>query len=314
MNSKKIVFIVGPTAVGKSDVGLCLCAKIPGEIVSCDSMQIYREINIASNKPSREVLKKVPHHLIDILSVRDEFDVARYNELALAAIADIHRRGRIPIVVGGSGMYMQVLLDGIFQGGVKNESLRKDLKGQAHQYGNQFIYDKLKEEDPEAAQKIHPNDTRRIVRALEICLTERIPISELQKQRRGLWGAYDIRVFGLNCDREQLYERINRRVEQMFEKGLVEEIEKVREAPWSLTAKKIIGVQEVMGFLNKEYDLAQAKERMKLNTRRLAKRQLTWFRKEKRIQWIEVDVDDAPAKSAAGILSCMQDKDGPENS
>ncbi len=309
MNSKKIIFIVGPTAVGKSDVGLCLCQKMRGEIVSCDSMQVYKEVNIASNKPSRNDLSRVPHHLIDILSIGEEFDVAKYNELALASIEDIHNRDCIPVVVGGSGMYMQVLLDGIFQGGVKNESLRKDLKEQAHQYGEQFIYDKLKEEDAKAAEKIHPNDTRRVIRALEICLTEKIPISELQQQREGLWGKYDIDLFALDCEREDLYGKVNARVDKMAEEGLVEEIEKLQNARWSLTAKKIIGVQEMGSFLRKECSLDHAKEIMKLNTRRFAKRQLTWFRKEKRLQWLLVESGITSEEIVGTIINRRLGKD-----
>jgi tRNA dimethylallyltransferase len=201
MNLKKIIFIVGPTAVGKSDVAFFLSKKIQGEIISCDSMQIYKEINIASNKPSEDVTNNLPHHLINIISVEEEFDVARYNQLALAAIKEIHDRGHVPVVVGGSGMYMQVLLDGIFEGGVKNEALRKDLKEQARQYGNQFLYDRLKEENLQAAKKIHPNDVRRVIRALEISRQEKMPICELQQKREGLWGKYDIRLIALNRDR-----------------------------------------------------------------------------------------------------------------
>jgi len=302
MNSEKIIFIVGPTAIGKSDVAFFLSKKVQGEIVSCDSMQVYKEIDIASNKPSKDVLGEIPHHLVNILSVEEEFDVARYNDLALKAIKEIHGRKRVPVIVGGSGMYMQVLLDGIFNGGVKNESLRKDLKDQARQYGNQVLYDRLKEEDPQAAQKIHPNDVRRVIRALEICMTEKVPISQLQKQREGLWGKYDISIVALNRDRQELYGHINARVEKMVQEGLGEEIRKLKDARFSLTAKKIIGVQEILGFLNKEYDLEQAKEHMKLNTRRLAKRQLTWFRKDERIEWMVWGEKDAPVQMVERIM------------
>lgn len=298
MNSKKIIFIVGPTAVGKSQAAVCLAKNIQGEIISCDSMQIYKEINIASDKPSRDILNKVPHHLVNVLSVEEEFDVARYNQLALAAIRDIHGRDHIPVVVGGSGMYMQILLDGIFEGGGRNTALRKDLKEQACQYGNQFLYDKLKEEDSQAAKKIHPNDVRRVIRALEICVTEKMPISQLQKQREGLWGKYDIMVFALNREREELYRKIGVRVEEMVQEGLIEEIERLSKVKWSLTANKIIGIREVQGFLKREYSLDQAKELIKLNTRHLAKRQLTWFRRDKRLKWIVVEPDDTAERIA----------------
>lgn len=301
MREKEIVFVVGPTASGKSDVAMVLALKLGGEIISCDSMQIYREIHIASNKPSGIDMARVPHHLVDILSVREEFDVAEFNRRCLAAIDDVQGRGRVPIIVGGSGMYMQVLLDGIFQGGVKNESLRRDLKNQARQYGNQFLYDKLKEVDPQAAAKIHSNDLRRVIRALEISMTQEIPISRLQKDREGLWGKYNIRLFALNHDRPSLYDRINARVEEMFARGIVDEVRGLENAQWGRTAGKIIGIQEIHGFLRGQYKLEEAKEMIKLNTRRLAKRQLTWFRRDKRLEWVEMP-PQASARDTAEIL------------
>jgi tRNA dimethylallyltransferase len=310
MNLKSIVFIVGPTAVGKSEVAFHLAQSIRGEIVSCDSTQVYKEIAIVNNKPPRDVLKTVTHHLVDVVSVEEEFHVARFNQLALAAVADIHSRDRIPLIVGGSGLYMEILLDGIFEGGGKDEALRGELKQQARQYGNQFLYDRLRKEDGDAAKKIHPNDVRRVVRALEVRVLEKAPISRLRRQREGIWGKYDIRLFVLNMERQDLYGRIDRRVEQMVESGLVEEIEKLKGVRWSLTAQKIIGVQEVMGFLNQEYDLMKAKELMKLNTRRLAKRQLTWFRRDGRLEWIMVPPGFAPEAIAGEITRRCDNETG----
>ena len=301
MNLKKIIFIVGPTAVGKSDVALCVARNIKGEIISCDSMQIYKDIHIASNKPTKEALDAVPHHLVGILSVEEEFDVAQFNQNTLEIIKKIHDKGHVPIIVGGSGMYMQVLLDGIFKGGVRNEALRKDLQEQAKQNGNEYLYGKLKEVDPVAASKIHPNDLRRVIRALEIGMTRQIPISDLQKDREGLWGKYDICLFMLDRQRKELYERINVRVEKMFDDGIVEEVKKIEEGRWGRTAGKIIGVQEVREFLRDEYGMDETKERIKLNTRHLAKRQLTWFRREKRLNWIALGPDDT-AQSVAHFI------------
>lgn len=301
MNSNVIIFIVGPTAVGKSEAAFHLAQSIHGEIVSCDSMQVYKEINIVNNKPPQDILKAVAHHLVNIISIEEEFHVARFNQLALAAIQEIHGRGHIPIIVGGSGLYMEILLDGIFEGGAKDEALRGDLKQQARQYGNQFLYDKLKAEDGKAAEKIHPNDVRRVVRALEVRAIEKMPISQLRRQREGIWGKYDIRLFVLNMERQDLYERVDRRVEKMIEAGLVEEIERLKDARWSPTAGKIIGVQEVRGFFNQEYDLETVKERMKLNTRHLAKRQLTWFRRDDRLEWIMLPPDRTPEGIAEKI-------------
>lgn len=302
MNSKKIIFIVGPTAVGKSDVAYNIAKKIQGEIISCDSMQVYKEIDIANNKPPQDILKEIPHYLVSMLSIQKEFDVSQFNDLALQSISDIHARGKVPVIVGGSGMYMQVLLDGIFKGGVKNEALRKDLKEQAKQYGNQYLYDRLKEMDPAAAGKIHPNDVRRVIRALEVCISEEAPISQLQKDREGLWGCYEISLFALNRERKELYDRINQRVEEMFRQGVIDEISALDGVVWSKTASKIIGVQEVQSVLRSECSLEEAKEAMKMNTRHLAKRQLTWFQKDKRLEWITMIPDDKPKTLSEEIV------------
>ncbi len=309
MKKDSIVFIVGPTAVGKSEIAFLLAKKINGEIVSADSMQVYKEINIASNKPEQAVMDEVPHHLIGIVSVEEDFDVARFNEMAVSCIHQIHQRGHVPIVVGGSGMYIQVLLDGIFEGAAKDEQLRQSLKKEAEEKGISYLYERLKQLDPKAADKIHPNDLRRIIRALEVYELEDMPISELQKHRSGLWGKYDIKIFGLNMDRQKLYEKIEHRVDVMFEKGLIDEIILLRDFRLGYTADRMIGKDEVQGYLDGLYDLEKAKALMKMNTRRLAKRQLTWFRREKRIQWLDINFDgsnigEIVEKIIHHILSC----------
>lgn len=299
----KIIFIVGPTAVGKSEVAFALAQEIKGEIISCDAMQVYKEIHIASNKPPSVMLKKITHHLINLISIEEEFDVAEFNRRAQEVIQEIHARKHIPIIVGGSGLYMQILLDGIFEGKAKkNDGLREELKRKAQEKGVPFLYAILKKKDPQAALKIHPNDLRRITRALEVLALENKPISALQKKREGLWGKYQIYLFGLNRDREELYRQIDTRVEKMFEEGLVEEIKNLSHLKWSPTADRLIGVREVQGYLNGEYDLERAKYLMKLNTRHSAKRQLTWFRKEKRIQWLMLD----SVKSVKEIVNTLK--------
>lgn len=296
MNPEKIIFIAGPTAVGKTDIALSLACKLNGEIVSCDSMQVYRQISIASNKPPVKVVKEVRHHLIDVVALDEEFDVAAFNQMALGAIREILKKNKIPIVVGGSGMYMQVLLDGIFEKGNRNFKRRQEREQQAREQGNTVLYEELKNVDPEAASRIHANDQRRIIRALEVYEEMKEPISQLQKERSGLWGKYDIMIFSLNRERDQLYNRIDRRVEQMFAKGLVEEIKNLNGMKVSMTAQKIIGIDEVRGYLSGTYDLDQTKYLMKRNTRRFAKRQLTWFRKDKRLKWIMITENDTPER------------------
>ena len=300
MNKEQLVFIVGPTAVGKSAVALALANRIGGEIISCDSMQVYKEIHIMNNKPSSEERGEAAHHLLDCVSVEEEFDVVRYSRLATKTIEDILKRSAIPIIVGGSGLYMSILLDGIFDT-QSNPEVREELMQEAEQTGVLALYKQLKEVDPQAAAKIHPNDSRRIIRALEVYQASHRPISEWQKERTGLWGQYHIQVFGLNRPRQELYERINQRVEEMFANGLVEEIKKLSQFALSPTAKKTIGLEEVQGYLDKKYSLEETKKKMQQNTRHYAKRQLTWFRKDKRIEWIELQKDSSSENIAEAL-------------
>jgi len=299
---KKIIFIVGPTGVGKTEVSLLLAKKLKAEIISCDSMQVYKEIHVVSNKPSERILKGIPYHLINVVSVIKEFDVAHFRRKVVAAISKIHKANKIPIIVGGSGLYMQVLLDGIFKGPKKNERLRQKLEEEGQQKGNQVLYERLQQLDPHAAGKIHSHDRKRIIRALEVCLTSKKPIFELQKNRRGLWGKFDIKIFALTRDRQQLYDLINQRVEVMLDEGLIDEIRKLLSLKLSSTAKSILGLKEMGGFLKGEYDLDRARYLMKLNTRHYAKRQLTWFRKDKRIQWITIGKNQTTAQIVSEIL------------
>ncbi len=281
-----IIFIVGPTAVGKSETALLLAASLKGEIISCDAMQVYREINIASAKPSVDEQKRVPHHCLNLVSVTENFDVVRYRKEALDAIEDILSRDKHPIIVGGSGMYMTVLLDGIFEEPARDEVLRNSLQEELSKNGPHALYTRLQELDPQAASKIHINDAKRIIRALEVVLSTNKPISHLQQQRQGLWGKHPICIFGLEIPREELYKKIEERIDRMFEKGLVEEVKTIWESNLSLTAKTLIGVPEIQGYLKGEYDLDQAKYLMKLHTRHFAKRQMTWFKRDKRIEWM----------------------------
>ena len=286
----RIIFIVGPTGVGKSDAGFLLAKNIGGEIVSCDALQVYREVNIACDKPSKQQQSQIPHHLLDVVSVSEEFDVARYRKLASSAIEGIIARGKTPVVVGGSGMYMSVLLDGIFQSPVsKDPQLRIQLEARADEQGPEALHRELMGLDPLAGSKIHPHDARRITRALEVVMSTGQPISQLQKERQGLWGGqYRIDIFALNRDRAELYRRAEARIDRMFEQGLVDEVKSIGQLPLSRTAKTLLGIPEVLGFVQGAYDLERAKYLLKLNTRHYVKRQLTWFRRDKRLQWIDI--------------------------
>jgi tRNA dimethylallyltransferase len=293
----RIVFIVGPTAIGKTDLALRLAKKLNAEIISCDSMQIYKGMDILTSKPALETRKKIPHHLIDIISPDREYNVSKYRTQALRSINSIVKKGKLPLFVGGSGLYMSVVIDGIFKAKTEKLLVRQRLYKEAQSYGSPHIYERLKKVDPKAAAKIHPNDTKRIVRALEVFEVTGKPISQLQDERVGLDDKYDIRIFCLTMARDELNKRIDQRVERMFKEGLVNEVRKLLKLKLSETARFAIGINEIKGFLDGLYDLQKAKELMKRNTRLYAKRQLTWFRKDKRIIWIDITGEEKPLKS-----------------
>lgn len=283
-----IIFLVGPTAVGKSETAVRLAKKINAEIISCDSMQIYKGMRIISSQPGEDLTKKAMHHLIGWRPPDKEYNVSLYRKDALEKIKEIIARKKIPLFTGGTGLYMSVLIDGIFKLKSENECIRKQLYEEAGKSGSQYIHNKLKVVDPEAAKKIHPNDTKRIVRALEVFETTGRRISELQKQRTGLQDEYEIKIFCLNIERDRLYKRITKRVEEMFAKGLMKEVSKLLKLKLSKTASMALGLRELKGYFEGLYDLDEAKKKIIRNTQMYSKRQLTWFRKDKRINWIEI--------------------------
>jgi tRNA dimethylallyltransferase len=287
MPQRKIFFLVGPTAIGKSALAIRLAKKLNCEIISLDSMQIYKGMDILSSKPSKRMRKAIAHHFLDIASPNQNFDAARYRKSAIRKIGEIHKRGKIPLFTGGTGLYMSVLIDGIFKEAKSDEALREKLYAQAKRRGGDYLHRKLKAVDKAAAAKIHPHDLRRIIRALEVFQLTGKPISELWKKRSGLSGKYDIKIFCLNKDRQDLYNDINARVEKMFQNGLVNEVKKLLKEKLSKTCAQAIGIKEISGYLEGAYDLSAARELIKKNTRNYAKRQLAWFRKDKRVSWID---------------------------
>ena len=301
MQSPQIIFLVGPTAVGKSEIAVYLAKKLGAEIISCDSMQIYKGMDIISSQASLSLRRRVPHHLISTVSPVKEYNVSQFRKEALKKIKSIINKGKIPLFVGGTGLYMTILIDGIFELETKGKGLRERLYKQAEKLGSDYLYERLQKIDPEAAQKIHPNDTKRIVRALEVFESTGKPISILQKQRRGLVHEYDVLFFGLNMERKKLYKRIDARVEKMFRAGLLAEVKRLLKLRLSRTATYAIGIRELKGYFDGLYDLEQAQQLMKRNTRAYAKRQLTWFRKDKRIKWISVQDKEKPASIANRI-------------
>lgn len=304
--AQPIIFIVGPTATGKTEVAASLSSKIPIEIVSCDSMQVYKEMNIISCKPAVELRKQIPHHLLDVVSVEKDYSVADYEREARLVINRILDDGRRhPCVVGGSGLYMSVLLDGLFSGGKTDARLREILKNEAEVYGQEYLYERLKRVDKEAAAKIHPHDLRRVIRALEVFKLTQQPISQLQKKRSGLWGNFAVKIFCLCRPRPELYSRINSRVAEMFKQGGVEEVKSLLKLNLSRTAKAVIGIKEIKGYLDGDYDLAEAEREIAQNSRRYAKRQLTWFKKDKRLVWLEIGSEENSQVVAQKILDSL---------
>ena len=298
---KKIIFIVGPTAVGKTEAAFHLASKINSEILSCDSMQVYKGMDIITSKPPKALRKKVRHHLIDIISPTKEYNVSKYRKETLAKMGELLKKGKAPIFVGGTGLYMSILIDGLFKEGAKNKSIRLRLYKELEALGSRALYKRLKKIDPQAALKIHPNDAKRIIRALEVFMASGTPISKLQKQRKGLSDKYGVKIFCLNIERDKLYRKIDERVDRMFRKGLVGEVKKLLKLKLSKTASCAIGIRELKGYFDGLYALEEARRLIKRNTRKFAKKQPTLLKKDKRIKWLEVGEKENSAAIAKRI-------------
>ena len=276
----RLIVIAGPTAVGKSALALRLAQQLDGEIISGDSMCVYRGLDIGTAKPSASEQKLVPHHLIDIRQPTEPFSVVDFQQLAAAAIDEVNRRGKLPILVGGTGLYIQALLEGYQFNPTPITTLRDDAES------TDTLYERLNELDPLTAGRIHPNDRKRILRALEVITTENQPLSRdkaAQLQFNGL-------VFGLTMERQALYQRIDQRVDQMVEQGLLAEVDALlsKELAANATALQAIGYKEFIAALQNNLPLETAIEQVKLASRRYAKRQLTWFRRMSYLEWIEI--------------------------
>ncbi|MCX5665520.1 MAG: tRNA (adenosine(37)-N6)-dimethylallyltransferase MiaA [Candidatus Omnitrophica bacterium] len=287
LDKSAAIFIVGPTAIGKTALALDLARKINGEIISCDSMQVYKGMDILSQSPKKTETKKVRYHLVRFLSPTKEYSAGSFKRIAAHLIDDIIRRGKTPIIAGGTGLYVKALVDGLFPTPKADPKFRKEMYDHAARYGNMRLYKKLEKIDPDSASTIHPNNVRRVVRALEICHSTGRTMTELKRGTKGIADKYRIKIFGLNAPREEVYANVNARVEKMFASGVVREVKKLSGKRLSRTARAALGLKEILGYLKEEYSLDEAKELMKRNTRRYAKRQLTWFRADKRIKWIK---------------------------
>jgi tRNA dimethylallyltransferase len=283
----KLVIVLGPTAVGKSDVVLELASEMNGEIINADAQQVYRQMDIGTAKPSPAEREKVPHHLIDIVDPDGEFNVAMYRQLATASANDIRRRDKPAIVCGGTGLYLKALTKGLFVGPAQDAGVRKTLILEAHGHGLRSLYERLEQVDPSATSWIHPHDRQRIIRALEVYELTGKPMSEWQKEHGFNEARFDTLKIGLCRERAELYGLIDQRCDRMIEEGLVDEVKGLSEKGYSLDMKPLqsVGYKHAGWVLRGQMTLAEAVLLMKRDTRRLAKRQLTWFRSDKEILW-----------------------------
>ena len=288
-----LVIVAGPTAAGKTELAVRLAGRFDGEIVNADSMQLYRGMEIGTAKPSPEVRRMVPHHLLDVLEPDQPFSASDFRQEAMKVIADIHRRGKRVFVAGGTGLYIKALLHGLVDSPGGDEALREELEEVARTRGNEALLRQLAEVDPESARRLHPNDRVRIIRALEVYHLSGSPISRFRSEHAFGGDYYQVLKFGIRVEREELYNRINRRVERMLEDGLVEEVRALMARGFDSGAKtmRAIGYKEIYAFLTGDCTLDETVRLIKQNTRHYAKRQETWFKREPEIIWVEYPRD-----------------------
>lgn len=310
-NLKTLVVIVGPTAAGKTDIAIELAKRVGGEVISADSMLVYQGMDIGTAKPTLEEMEGIPHHLIDVVTPDQEFSVAMYQRLAEQLIVDISSRERVPFLVGGTGLYVRSVIDHYdFSEAPKDDSLRAKLMEEAESLGSMGMHEKLESIDPATAARLHPNDLRRVIRALEVYCQTGKPISQSKQNKTLSNPKYKLHMFGLTMERKLLYQRIEQRVDRMLDLGLIQEVKRLISKHGSLgTSMQGLGYKEIVAYLEGKSTLEEAIELLKRNTRRFAKRQLTWFRADQRINWIELEnfrnkkeVADEIAKQIAGEL------------
>ena len=300
-----VTLIIGCTGCGKGAVGRLLAERLGGEIVSVDSMKVFRRMNIGTAKPSAQARSRVPHHLLDVAEPCEDFSVAQFAERAERAIADIHNRDRMVLAVGGTALYVKALTEGLFDGPGGDAETRARLHREADENGRAALHARLESVDPVAAKRIHPNDLRRIVRALEVFELTGQPISQLQTQWDKRRTTHDWRFIGLARDREDQSGRTNRRVQRMIEAGWVEEVRSLlaEPRPMSTTARQAVGYAEIIQHLTGGLALADAVEKIKINTRKLSKSQRTWFKRFGEIEWIDLKPDDTAVAVADQLLN-----------
>lgn len=295
MNTEKkkpLIILTGPTAVGKTALSVKLAKVINGSIISADSMQVYRGMDIGSAKVTKEEMGGIKHYLIDVLEPDEEFHVVRFQQMAKEAMAEIYQEGKIPILTGGTGFYIQsVLYDIDFTSQQEDTAYRERLEQLAKEQGNEVLHGMLQEVDPVSAEKIHANNVKRVIRALEFYEKTGTPISEHNEKEAAKESPYVFCYFVLNDDRQRLYERIELRIDQMLEQGLVDEVRKLKEKGYhkEMVSMQGLGYKEILAWLDGEISYEEAVYILKRDTRHFAKRQLTWFRREKDVIWVDKD-------------------------
>lgn len=291
MNNNLIV-IAGPTGVGKTDLSICVADKINGEIISADSRQIYRYMDIGTAKVEKEYRDKIKHHMIDIVDPNEEFSVSDFKKITMEIIDDINKKRKIPLLVGGTGLYINSIVYEIdFTNVASNKTIREHYESILLEKGKQFLYELLMEKDYDTATKLNINDTKRIIRALEVYDVTKIPMSKQNKDFRKPSSKYNLIMYLLYMDRSKLYDRINARVDKMIEDELIDEVETLLKSGYekSLNSMQGIGYKEIVDYLENRISLDEAVELIKKRSRNYAKRQLTWFKRDERYRWINID-------------------------
>ena len=309
---RAVIGIIGPTATGKTAMGIEVAREFNGEIISADSMAVYKGLDIGTAKPSSDEQSRAVFHLINVVEPSMHFSVADFRILAQEAISDITARGRLPIVVGGTGLYIKSLTGEFNIPAVEPDlALREKLRSEAEEFGGRHLLERLETIDPGTADRLHERDITRIIRAIEVYEQTGKPMSHFHSTEGSVDVPYDIKLFGLSMDRETLYRRIEDRIDQQLKDGLVDEVKSLEEMGLSadMSSMKGLGYKQIIGFLNGEYDFDTAIDHFKRDTRRFAKRQMTWFRSQSNIEWINVDSRDIDASLdalKAGIRSILK--------
>lgn len=310
---KPLIVLTGPTAVGKTKLSIALAKAVNGEIISADSMQVYKYMDIGSAKIREEEMQGIRHYLVDELLPEEEFHIVRFQQMAKTAMEEIYAKGKIPILVGGTGFYIQAVTRDIdFTEAEQDDGYRKELEALASEKGNEYLHRMLEKVDPKSAKEIHANNVKRVIRALEFYHQNHTPISSHNQEQKEHTSPYNLVYFVLNAPRELLYERIDKRVDEMLEKGLVDEVRRLKEMGYQkgMVSMQGLGYKEILSYLEGEYPLEEAVRILKRDTRHFAKRQLTWFRREPEVTWVNKDeFDYDEPKALEYMLNICREKE-----